>query len=174
MTDEAEQVSPLEDPEPARPESVEGVEGLPTEVAPAEPAAAAAAPASVEPTDEVRPHQPEPVTPPVPEPVVEPVAPPPPAAPAAPPPEAAASPAPAPTPRPSTGAHMREVVRAKKQARLEKIVALAIEKRVKTNDDVQKRLGVSDATATNYLRELVRQGRLKKTGVRAGTRYETA
>ena len=73
----------------------------------------------------------------------------------------------------SAGAHMREVVQAKKRARLEKIILLANEKRIITNNDVEKLLKISDATATNYLRELVRAGRIKKTGVRAGTQYET-
>jgi DeoR/GlpR family transcriptional regulator of sugar metabolism len=68
---------------------------------------------------------------------------------------------------------MQRVVGARKQARLEKVVVLAAEKRVVTNDDVQKLLRVSDATATRYLNELVRQGRLKRSGVRAGTRCES-
>jgi Fic family protein len=66
---------------------------------------------------------------------------------------------------------MLSVVRARKAERLEKVVVLARERKVITNDDVQKMLTVSNATATNYLRELVRTGRLTKTGVRAGTRY---
>ena len=67
---------------------------------------------------------------------------------------------------------MREAAQKKKLARLEKIVTLATQKRLITNNDVEKLLKVSDATATNYLRELVQAGRLKKSGVRAGTRYQ--
>lgn len=65
-----------------------------------------------------------------------------------------------------------EAKREKKRARLERIVALAAKKRAVTNNDVEMLLKVSDATATNYLRELVQAGRLKKIGIRAGTRYE--
>lgn len=67
---------------------------------------------------------------------------------------------------------MRDVARKRKQERLEKIVQMSIEKRIITNNDVEKLLKVSDASATNYLRELVLAGRLKKSGVRASTRYE--
>ena len=67
---------------------------------------------------------------------------------------------------------MREVVREKKRVRLEKVVALAIQKRVITNNDVEELLKVSDATATNYLAELVKAGRLKRSGARFHERYE--
>ena len=73
--------------------------------------------------------------------------------------------------KPSAKNHMLTVVRARKAERLEKIVVLAVEREVITNNDVQILLGVSDATATNYLHELVSAGRLKRTGVRAGTSY---
>jgi hypothetical protein len=86
----------------------------------------------------------------------------------------AASPPPPPVsaPKPSARAHMQRVVGARKQARLEKVVMLATEKRVITNDDVQKLLNVSDSTATRYLSELVKTGRLKRSGVRFHERYE--
>ena len=67
---------------------------------------------------------------------------------------------------------MLTVVRARKAERLEKVVALAREKKVITNDDVEKLLKVSDATATNYLRELVKTDRLKRSGTDGGTKYE--
>ncbi len=41
-----------------------------------------------------------------------------------------------------------------------------------TNNEVQKLLRCSDATATRYLRELVKQGRLKMVGGRGGAFYE--
>ena len=66
---------------------------------------------------------------------------------------------------------MRQVEINRKNERLVKVLALAIEKGMLTNNSVQSALGVSDATATNYLRELVKEGKLKRTGVRAGTRY---
>ncbi len=72
----------------------------------------------------------------------------------------------------SAGAHMRAVVKNKKQERLEKIMALAAEKRVIANDDVQKLLNVSDATVTRYLSELVKNGRLKRFGPKFHERYE--
>lgn len=67
---------------------------------------------------------------------------------------------------------MLTVVRARKAGRLEKIMALARERKVITNDDVQKLLTVTDTTATNYLNELVKAARLKRTGFRAAARYE--
>ncbi len=82
------------------------------------------------------------------------------------------APATSPASKQSAGAHMRQVVQSRKHDRLEKIMEMATQKRVIVNGDVQKLLDVSDPTATNYLRELVRAGRLKKTGVRAGTKYE--
>ena len=94
-------------------------------------------------------------------------------------PPKSAAPAPPPPPVPpaphqSAGSHMRAVVQSRKQARLEKIMEIATHKRVIVNVDVREALKVSDPTATNYLRELVRAGRLKRNGVRAGTRYEPA
>ena len=67
---------------------------------------------------------------------------------------------------------MLTVVRARKKERLEKIVAMVREKKVITNDDVEKLLKVSDATATNYLRELVKEGRLKRSGGKFHEHYE--
>ena len=62
--------------------------------------------------------------------------------------------------------------RAKKQAGLEKIVAFAIKKRSITNNNVELLLHVSDATATRYLSDLVKAGRLKRTGERASATYQ--
>jgi len=67
---------------------------------------------------------------------------------------------------------MREVVRSRKQAGLEKIMQMAIEKRVIVNDDVEKLLKVSDATATRYLVELVKAGKLSRSGKDGSSRYE--
>lgn len=50
---------------------------------------------------------------------------------------------------------MREVTQARKRERLEKIVVMAAQKRIITNNDVEKLLKVSDATATRYLSQLV-------------------
>lgn len=65
-----------------------------------------------------------------------------------------------------------ETIRFRRKAKLEKIIKLAQEKKSITNDDVEKLLHVSDATATRYLVELVGQNRLKRTGVTATTKYE--
>lgn len=65
-----------------------------------------------------------------------------------------------------------EKVQFRKRAKLEKILVLAKAKRSIKNDDVEKLLKVSDATATNYLAQLVREGKLKRSGIRAGTVYE--
>lgn len=62
--------------------------------------------------------------------------------------------------------------RANKQERLEEIVVTARKKRKITNNDVQLLLGVSDATATNYLNQLVLAARLKRVGVAGHAYYE--
>ena len=82
-----------------------------------------------------------------------------------------AAPAAASTPKQSAHLHMQQVVSQRKQARLEKVVALAREKGSIANDDVQLLLNVSDSTATRYLRELAKIGRLTATGKRGRVRY---
>jgi hypothetical protein len=59
-----------------------------------------------------------------------------------------------------------------KQKKLEKIMVLAQKKKVITNDDVQKVLYVSDATATRYLVKLVAQGRLARAGNPRDAKYQ--
>lgn len=68
---------------------------------------------------------------------------------------------------------MLTVVRARKAERLEKIMEMAREKRVITNDDVEKLLKVSNATATRYLNALVLAGRLRRFGARKHEKYES-
>lgn len=65
-----------------------------------------------------------------------------------------------------------EAIQFRKKAKLEKIMKLAQERRSITNDQVEKLLHVSDATATRYLSELVKQRRLKQSGIRGSARYE--
>jgi len=67
-----------------------------------------------------------------------------------------------------------EKIRFKKQAKLDKIVALAQKKGRITNDDVEKLLHVSDSTAQRYLMQLVREGRLKRSGNTISTEYQLA
>lgn len=65
-----------------------------------------------------------------------------------------------------------EAIRFKKRARLEKILALAREKKSIRNQDVEYMLRVSDTTATNYLNELVVQAKLKRVGSGHQPTYE--
>lgn len=81
-------------------------------------------------------------------------------------------PSPASQPKVSAKNRMLTVVRARKAERLEKIVQMAHEKKVITNDDVQLLLGISDSTAARYLKELAVHGRLNATGKRGHIRYE--
>ena len=62
-------------------------------------------------------------------------------------------------------------IQFRRQARLEKIMALAEKKGSIGNDDVEKLLRVSDSTATRYLFALVRDGKLKQMGVPQAQRY---
>ena len=59
-----------------------------------------------------------------------------------------------------------------KQKKLERIMVLAQKKKIITNDDVQKLLYVSDATATRYLVKLVQQGRLVRAGNPRDAKYQ--
>jgi hypothetical protein len=96
--------------------------------------------------------------------------------------ESFVAPLPAPVPEPVTHdssavrenplrnllAKAKEKIQFRKRQRLEKILALAglcqSKGKKLMNDDVQKLLRVSDKTATRYLGQLVREGRLKRIG----------
>lgn len=56
----------------------------------------------------------------------------------------------------------REMIQFRKRKKLEKIMSLFLKQSSITNDDVQKLVYVSDATATRYLQQLEREGRIKK------------
>ena len=58
----------------------------------------------------------------------------------------------------------RDVIQFRKRKKLEKIMNLFLKKQSITNDDVQKLLYVSDATATRYLDQLEREGKIQKQG----------
>jgi Fic family protein len=60
----------------------------------------------------------------------------------------------------------------KKAEHLEKIKEFIKGKETVVNNDIQKFLGVSDATATRYLDELEKQGILRQNGERKGVYYE--
>ncbi|MEW6610261.1 MAG: hypothetical protein AB1352_01345 [Patescibacteria group bacterium] len=65
-----------------------------------------------------------------------------------------------------------ETIRFRKQAKLEKIMEHVRVKGSITNDQAQKLLRVSDATASRYLLSLTQQGRLRKVGKTSASRYE--
>ena len=56
----------------------------------------------------------------------------------------------------------------------EKIMSLAREKGVITNNDIEKLLGVSDATTTRYFDELEKEGKLRQRGSGSAIEYEVA
>lgn len=58
----------------------------------------------------------------------------------------------------------RATIQFQKTAKLEKILTALQKKNHITNDEVEKLLHVSDATATRYLEALVKQGKIKKIG----------
>ena len=98
------------------------------------------------------------------------------------------SPAPAPTPQapppPPTPtvpeaenpikrllAKAKEKIQFRKQAKLEKIMVFAKAQGGITNDQAQKLLRVSDATASRYLAQLTKTGRLRLVGKSKAARY---
>lgn len=52
----------------------------------------------------------------------------------------------------------------KKKENLEKVRAFIADKGSVANDDIEALLGVSDATATRYLDELEKEGRIRQVG----------
>ena len=58
-----------------------------------------------------------------------------------------------------------------KAQNLEKVMQIAREKGEIRNDDIQYALGVSDATATRYLEELEKEGKLVQIGEKKATIY---
>ncbi|PIR46583.1 MAG: hypothetical protein COV07_03570 [Candidatus Vogelbacteria bacterium CG10_big_fil_rev_8_21_14_0_10_45_14] len=66
----------------------------------------------------------------------------------------------------------RETIQFRKRKKLEKIMSLFLKKQTITNDDVEKLLHISDATATRYLEQLEKEGKIKQNGVTgAGVSY---
>ena len=59
-----------------------------------------------------------------------------------------------------------------RQKKLDNLILMAQKKRTITNDDVQKLLRVSDATATRYLVKLVEQGHLARAGNPRDAKYQ--
>jgi len=89
---------------------------------------------------------------------------------------------PPPTPAPEASstiqrllAKAKEKIQFRKQAKLEKIMVFAKAQGGVTNDQAQNLLRVSDATASRYLSQLVKSGRLRLVkAVGRGARYTPA
>lgn len=134
-------------PEPPAPEPTPAVETPPTP-APAEPAPVAPEPESppaVEPPAPV----PQPPTPPPTPPVVPNIT----------------------NDLPAKREKAKAAKAQKTAQRIETILKFATKRKHITNDDVQKLLRISDATATRYLARLVKEGKLTKTGNRRAAIY---
>ena len=58
----------------------------------------------------------------------------------------------------------RNAIQFRKRKKLNKIMSLFLEKSKITNDEVEKLLHVSDATATRYLSQLEKEGKIKQSG----------
>ena len=65
----------------------------------------------------------------------------------------------------------KEKIQFRKQAKLEKIMVFARAQGGVTNDQVEKLLRVSDATASRYLAQLTKSGRLRLVGKSKAARY---
>ncbi len=55
-------------------------------------------------------------------------------------------------------------IKEKKRKKLDQVMALFAKRKIVTNDDVEKFLHVSDATATRYLSQLEQEGKIKQSG----------
>lgn len=65
-----------------------------------------------------------------------------------------------------------EKMQKEKEARKEKILAALAERGRIANNDVEKLVGVADATATNYLQELEDEGKIVQKGAGRSVYYE--
>jgi hypothetical protein len=63
-------------------------------------------------------------------------------------------------------------IQSNKQKKLDKIIMFGQKKKTIANEDVQKLLHVSSATATRYLVKLVQQGRLSRVGNPRDAKYQ--
>ncbi len=61
-------------------------------------------------------------------------------------------------------AKAREMIQFRKHKKLEKIMGMFLRKSKINNDEVEKLLHVSDATATRYLSQLEKEGKIKQNG----------
>ena len=58
----------------------------------------------------------------------------------------------------------RNMIQLRKRKKLDKVMTLFLKKQKITNDEVEKFMHISDATATRYLSELEKEGKIKQTG----------
>jgi hypothetical protein len=58
----------------------------------------------------------------------------------------------------------RSAIQFRKRKKLEKVMSLFLKKQKITNDEVEKFMHVSDATATRYLSQLKKEGKIKQSG----------
>jgi predicted HTH transcriptional regulator len=58
----------------------------------------------------------------------------------------------------------RNMIQFRKRKKLDKIMTLFLKKQKIINDEVEKFMHVSDATATRYLSQLEKEGKIKQTG----------
>ena len=58
----------------------------------------------------------------------------------------------------------RNAIQSRKRKKLDKVMTLFLKKDKITNDEVEKFMHVSDATATRYLSQLEKEGKIKQTG----------
>lgn len=66
----------------------------------------------------------------------------------------------------------RNAIQFRKRKKLDRVMSLFLEKSKITNDEVEKFLHVSDATATRYLSQLEKEGKIKQEGkTGAGVSY---
>ena len=66
----------------------------------------------------------------------------------------------------------RNAMQFRKRKKLDKVMSLFLQQSKITNDEVEKYLHVSDATATRYLSQLKKEGRIKQEGkTGAGVSY---
>jgi len=65
----------------------------------------------------------------------------------------------------------KEDIDSKKQASKEAILDILEERGKVANQEIEKALDISDATATRYLQELTKEGKIKKQGEGKGVYY---
>ena len=63
-------------------------------------------------------------------------------------------------------------IQSNKQKKLDKIMLFAQKKKIFANEDIQKLLHISSATATRYMVKLVEQGRLVRVGSPRDAKYQ--